>query len=369
VYAKPRSLQYDPRGEREYRMKLRALASLLIIALAGVRAAPAQTVNWTTDLSGNWANGSNWSTGALPGPASNVVIDRGAANPVVTLSSGNITVNTLNTSEAFVLRAGTFPEPLLTLNGLSRFGSTLDSLCCFLNSSSTIDIVGRWTIHFLRLSGAGTTTAAGGIDINASGQFFIEGGHTVVNSGTARIVGTSLGLPVITFVNGGTFRNLAGGVFDFQASGERSDITVLGGTGSNRFDNHGTIRVSGSGGGTIGVPLISTGLIDVQAGLFNGSGTISGEVRAAPGTLVGLGFSTLTSASIVDAAGARVFLAGVNPALRATVAGTLTAGELNLDGTVVLGGRISATRVNVLTRSTGGRVYECRPQDRPRSHR
>src|SRR5687768_8479225 len=67
-------------------------------------AAAAQTVNWINDSSGSWTTGTNWSTGTPPGPGASVVIDRGAANPTVTLQ-GTAQVNRIQSTEAFSIGA------------------------------------------------------------------------------------------------------------------------------------------------------------------------------------------------------------------------------------------------------------------------
>src|SRR3989442_5392066 len=64
----------------------------------------AATVSWVGG-SGDWNLAANWSTGALPGPDDDVLIDQ-PDDIIVTVSSGSHTVKTLQSQEAFVLSAG-----------------------------------------------------------------------------------------------------------------------------------------------------------------------------------------------------------------------------------------------------------------------
>ncbi|GAA5510298.1 DUF7619 domain-containing protein [Novipirellula caenicola] len=61
---------------------------------------------WNTDQSGSWHDPSNWSGGVgVPGVNDTVTIDRGDANPVITITS-DIRIESLQTSESIILSAG-----------------------------------------------------------------------------------------------------------------------------------------------------------------------------------------------------------------------------------------------------------------------
>ncbi len=61
---------------------------------------------WNSDADGNWNDAANWSSdiGGVPGTSDTVTIDRGDANPVVTIDS-NVHVSALTSSESIVMRA------------------------------------------------------------------------------------------------------------------------------------------------------------------------------------------------------------------------------------------------------------------------
>ena len=65
-----------------------------------------QTINWTGGGDAvSWNNPTNWSGGAVPGPANDVVITGGAGTNVV-ISSGSITVKSIQCTKAFTVSGG-----------------------------------------------------------------------------------------------------------------------------------------------------------------------------------------------------------------------------------------------------------------------
>ena len=135
------------------------------------RAAPATACNvtWNTDNSGNWSTAGNWSTNSVPGASDDVCIDRGSANPVITLAT-NATIHSLTNNEAILWTAGT------------------------LNAATSV-------------TNTGVVTLAGSVSEQLVGTFNNAG--TVVHTGSG------------TFVlnNAATFNNLATGLYDFQGDG------------------------------------------------------------------------------------------------------------------------------------------------------
>src|ERR1035441_49269 len=74
----------------------------------------AATVSWVGG-SGDWTNTANWSTGILPGTNDNVVISP-AATITVTHSAGTHTVNSIQSTKAFVLSGGLLDRKSTRLN-------------------------------------------------------------------------------------------------------------------------------------------------------------------------------------------------------------------------------------------------------------
>ena len=61
---------------------------------------------WNSDADGNWNDAANWSSdiGGVPGTSDTVTIDRGDANPVITIDS-SVRVSALTSSESIVMQA------------------------------------------------------------------------------------------------------------------------------------------------------------------------------------------------------------------------------------------------------------------------
>jgi hypothetical protein len=106
-------------------------AALLALMWTHPSAAPAATVSWNVDSDGFWDVAANWSTGMVPQPGDDVVIDRPAANVTVTFRSGTVAVNSLTSSEAFAITSGTLnlaaasTVATLTMSG----GQTIPAPC------------------------------------------------------------------------------------------------------------------------------------------------------------------------------------------------------------------------------------------------
>lgn len=74
---------------------------------------------WNTDADGNWHDEANWSGGSgVPGIGDDVTIDRGAANPIITVSGENARVSTIHATETIVIDG-----PELRIDDGGVFGS------------------------------------------------------------------------------------------------------------------------------------------------------------------------------------------------------------------------------------------------------
>ncbi len=72
--------------------------AMVLVGLAGgalAAEAPANVRTWTGAVSANWADGGNWTGGAAPGAADDVVIDGGKSQPVLDLAKGAVAVKSL----------------------------------------------------------------------------------------------------------------------------------------------------------------------------------------------------------------------------------------------------------------------------------
>lgn len=97
------------------------------------------TVTWINPSGGDWDTPSNWSSGALPGPSDDVVINQ--PDITVTHNGGNDSVNSITSQDPITLNGGT------------------------LGVAAASTISGLLTLGFggITLSGGGTVDAFGGI--------------------------------------------------------------------------------------------------------------------------------------------------------------------------------------------------------------
>src|SRR6185436_9015605 len=98
-------------------MNARSILVAVLLAFGTLRASAA-TINWIGG-SGDWNTFTNWSTGALPGPGDDVVIDV-PASVTVTHSAGAHTVKSVRSQEDFVLSGG-----VLTVSNSSAFNTNM----------------------------------------------------------------------------------------------------------------------------------------------------------------------------------------------------------------------------------------------------
>src|SRR5688572_30655474 len=102
------------------------------------RAVPAE-VRWTNALGGNWAVPTNWSTGQVPGPADDAVID--LPGVTVTHSSSADTVRSLTTGDStFVMGGGS-----LSLAAPSRITGPFQFTNGTLSGPGDLTIAGPFT--------------------------------------------------------------------------------------------------------------------------------------------------------------------------------------------------------------------------------
>jgi hypothetical protein len=109
------------------------------------------TVSWVSPSSGLWDVASNWSTGEIPGPSDDVVIDVTGATPTVTIDSGAQSINSLASNDPLTITGGS-----LTLSSSSTTASTITGT--FSISGGTLAVSGPDT----NLSVSGSVTASGG---------------------------------------------------------------------------------------------------------------------------------------------------------------------------------------------------------------
>lgn len=201
---------------------------------------------WISDTDGSWGVAANWLDEVLPRSGASVLIDRPAADPVVTLRN--------NPAFALGIRRLVCREPF-RLDGALQ----VDDLALFAGP--------LWITNNSRLESANRIQLRGPVTWSGQGSPSLRAGE-FSSSGNARLQlasGQTLSL-LSPLGSGGEFVNEETGVFEMVSAG----LATLNGFGSvPRFVNRGTFRSLAPGGGTnrlSNVFLENQGLITVDSG-------------------------------------------------------------------------------------------------------
>lgn len=247
--------------------------------LWGVTEAGAATVAWNVDKSDFWDVAANWSTGTVPQPGDDVIIDRPDVTLTVTFRNGTATVNSLTVSEAFVLSGGT-----LTVNGASAMSGNFTLSGGTLTGTGTLTVDGSLSWTGGTMAGVGVTRVNGGLTISGTAGKTLNG-RTLRNATSAVWTGGTL-----NGQGGAVLDNLAGATLDL-----RGDVTFNLVTGGATLNNAGTLlRSTSAGVAVIEAPASSSGSIVVQTGTLRliGGGSLTGPVDAT-GAAVDFGGGTI----------------------------------------------------------------------------
>lgn len=250
----------------------------------------ANSVAWKTDSDGNWNDPGNWSTGEVPGPNDQVIIDRKTANPTIRITEGNVNIRGLLVRDNFEITGGS-----LTVN-----------------ASSEID--GKFEVK----PGAALIVRGAGTVFQANATTVIEGGTLRANSGA------TIRLPQVTNV---ILPNTFGLTASWEASGTGSLIDLGSLTGIDAgVGALATLNIKATSGGDVQLDRVLQ-IIDQTSG-----GTSPSVVVSADGLR-----------SVVDLSSLSIFedLARSSSTLSATNSGTILAPNLTqltgvhvvLDGT------------------------------------
>jgi hypothetical protein len=315
--------------------------------VATVTVTTTNIVRWISHTSGSWLTASNWSTGRVPGPADDVVIDV-PEDITVTYNSGYPTVTTihsLRSENALVIRhPGEVPSAVFVVLTTAVIDNNFTLSIQGFEAREGLTVNGLLTWTSLDELGSGIFTngqvhANGGMVV--SGVYFksLSGRGTFENTGTVTIVGGGLSLGPDFTLN-----NLPNATLNIQ-----SNTSVAGGT----FNNAGTVRRS-IGGLTAQITSVfhNTGTVQVQFGTLSlvALGDGSGSFTVSAGATLEFNGPTqiLSSGAVLTGAGDVSFRGGT----------TYVLGDYSLGGTtVVAGGTVNFTHdvsLPLLTLSAGG---------------
>ena len=225
-------------------------------------------VSWTgTGDGASWDDPDNWSSTAVPGPDSDILIALDPGTPYTITVPGQVTVNSL------LLTSGTaglsIQDSLSVLTSYIQSGGTL-------GGPGAMSIAGQLTWNSGTISGGGTLYPTGGMDIAGSGA-------KVLNERTL-LIQAETGLAL----SGSNLTGENGAVLEVS---ENAQLTITSG-------NSGTLFQSGSGGAT----LINRGEMQKTAG--SGLSSISWSVENSGSITVNDAGSTLRiTGSLTDSDG------------------------------------------------------------------
>jgi hypothetical protein len=260
------------------------------------------TVHWINPTAGVWADPASWSTGAVPGPNDDVVLDA-PGNGTVIHPAGDDTVHSLTGTNSLVLSGGS-----LRLAAASTFDGPLDLVGGTLATGGMLTVNGPllWTAGTMLWTGQTfadvTTVANGGLDITGPGPKLLMNGY-LDNAQHGTLSGSPLTLQSAGFENlsTGTLEVWGSGVetndmpLDYHSGfGNRGSVLVSDGTGfGGDFSNDGVVEVSRGGLGLGGYPyeVINTGTIELAGGDL----WMSGDYIDDSGIITGAGNVTANS--------------------------------------------------------------------------
>jgi hypothetical protein len=273
------------------------------------------TVTWLHNASGDWDNPANWNTGTLPSSSDDVSIP--FAGITVTHSTGDDSVNSLDSKAAVVLSGGS-----LSVANASTLESSLEvSGTVTLNGPVTIS--GAFTLDtHASLGGSAAITANGlftcGDDTAISvASIDAEGGLSATLTAGTTVTGTALtingsstltlsGTGTVSFYSGAAFTNL--GSLTVNVAAANTGAFADGDTSAS-FTNSGSITKKGTGSFSITTNLaVNNGTISVQAGTLvfedGESGDAStGAFAGSSGTTLQIGGSALASNASITSTG------------------------------------------------------------------
>ena len=271
------------------------------------------TVDWISPTSGSWDVASNWSTGKVPGPADDVIIDVPGVSPTVTIGSNVESVNSITADDPLVISGGGLTVAAdSTISGTLTLSSTLTT-----NGLLTLSGNNSWTGGAINGSGSLSNTGTLMLTGSSSGRL----NTTLNNSGTVDVDSGTLSLNAgfATQIETGIFNVASGSTLDFVSNVDgvsEGDVQFDTGTqflGSGLYElDLGTITVKTNlsvgnftmTGGTLNGPytLTITGAFDWTGGDLDGAGTTS-VASGAAFSVAGSSTKSLTGSHILNNAG------------------------------------------------------------------
>jgi FecR protein len=325
-------------------------------------------VFWTSPTGGNWNDLANWSTGAIPSPSQDIVINLPVVNPIsvdpnvvgpIVISAGSSFL--IGASAILNLNGGS-----LTVDGLfdSTATSSITNVAITITSTGALEsTAGALTIDPSTINNAGLLLAdVGELDLNDITTFTNTGLLLATGGGVLRLNGD------ILTNNGGTVQVDTGSTLDLGGTSKLSGTSITGGSieVAGLFDSAGgdsiadaaiTIATGGVLESTAATLTIDSGAIN-SGGLLEANGgeldlenvstfTSSGTLLATDSSVLVLNNDFITNAGSIQVD------VGSTLDVDAT---TISGGTLGNSGTVNVTGGATSTLSGVGVTDTGGTV-------------
>src|SRR5439155_11113945 len=210
-------------------------------------------VFWTNPGGGDWSDTNNWSSGGLPGPADDVIIDVASTNVTVTHASGIHAVRSITSDAIFLLSGGT-----LTVTNTIQVNSAFTLSGGTLRSATVLQATNGTRLVSTGMGGVlDGVTVNGDLDLTGNAVSATVTNGLVLN-GTARLGNANSGYGALSF--SGTQTLAGNGTVVFGGGGcaylkaarlcvEATTLTV--GTGITVRGENGTIGYHGWWGCTV----------------------------------------------------------------------------------------------------------------------
>jgi len=295
----------------------------LSASLGATAAAAIGVVSWLNPVDGNWSDGTQWSTGAPPGPNDTVMVTVDGTYTVTLDADASVPV--LQVGGASGTQTFAHAGTSLTITDTATFGPNalyVMSDADTLYGDGTVVIEGTLDWSGGTQSGTGSSILTSGATGSLQGSLSLQLDRSLITFGT--VISTAANILVGS--PGASITNRAGATLDFQGPGNV--------TGPGTFLNEGSILKTVNSGAVQIVTGVAnnTGSVDVQAGDFYmvATGTHTGTFNTAAGTSLHFDLLPQTIDGAITGAGTVGFRAG-----DATVNASCTASALVLqDGPV-----------------------------------
>ena len=291
---------------RGFQMRTRILGLCVGLLLVGwsltTRAA---TVTWKAAVSGNWSDGTKWSTGTPPGAADTAVIDIGGTYTVTVNVAATVAGLTLNAPSGQVTLDLSSASFVLNGPGAANANSQVRLLPSgILDGTGDLAIQGRFEWPAGQIQGAGKLTFLPGslVNVTPGGQHTLRD-RRVINGSTVNW--TSVGPDYVGF--GAVWENQAGATLDLKGAIQ----TIFWGGVPASFQNAGTlIKSAGTGAASFDFQVVNVGSVTVNTGILNlrQGGTIGGNWNVAAGATVGFAGGVFANAPTTTFAGTGRYL-------------------------------------------------------------